>query len=90
MKNAPVMFIIVLMMVLVCPPNLPLAEEIAPQNDDVIWYDGKLLTLEGKGWIDTESDYDRLPAKAKNTIVPSIRTVIIRCSELPDLRINGR
>lgn len=31
-----------------------------------------------------------LPAKAKNTIVPSIRTVIIRCSELPDLRIHDR
>jgi hypothetical protein len=68
MKNAPATFIILVMTVLVCPANLLLSEEIAPQNDDVIWYDGELLTLEGKGWTDTESCYDRLPAKAKNIV----------------------
>lgn len=30
-----------------------------------VWYDGQLLTVEGKGWTETESYYDRLPAKAK-------------------------
>lgn len=32
------------------------------------WYDGKLLTIEGKGWTDTEKYYDRLPAKAKGVV----------------------
>lgn len=31
-----------------------------------------------------------LPAKAKTTVVPSIRTVIIRCSELPEIRVHDR
>ncbi|MDD5704378.1 MAG: SGNH/GDSL hydrolase family protein [Kiritimatiellae bacterium] len=33
-----------------------------------IWYDGALLTVEGKGWQATESFYDRLPAKAKGMV----------------------
>jgi lysophospholipase L1-like esterase len=32
------------------------------------WYDGKLLLLEGKGWQNTESHYDRLPAMAKDKV----------------------
>ncbi len=33
-----------------------------------LWYDGKLLLLEGKGWENTESYYDRLPASAKDKV----------------------
>jgi hypothetical protein len=33
-----------------------------------LWYDGKLLPLEGKGWENTESYYDRLPASAKDKV----------------------
>ncbi len=36
--------------------------------DGTSWYDGRLLLLEGKGWEDTESHYDRLPAKAKDKV----------------------
>ena len=36
--------------------------------DGTSWYDGRLLPLEGKGWEDTESYYDRLPAKAKDKV----------------------
>lgn len=35
---------------------------------DVIWYDAKALPIEGKGWTDTEAYYDRLPARAKETV----------------------
>lgn len=33
-----------------------------------VWYDAKLFGIEGKGWLDTESDYDRLPLKAKDRV----------------------
>jgi hypothetical protein len=35
---------------------------------DVHWHDLKTLTLEGKGWSDTEGAYDRLPARAKGVV----------------------
>jgi len=36
-------------------------------NDGTLWYDCKLLQIDGKGWVDTESFYDRLPEKARKT-----------------------
>ncbi|MBT3378367.1 MAG: hypothetical protein HN742_34940 [Lentisphaerae bacterium] len=33
-----------------------------------VWYDIRLLNVEGKGWTDTEAFYDRLPAKAKGVV----------------------
>jgi len=33
-----------------------------------LWYDARLLPLEGKGWDQTESYYDRLPAAAKDKV----------------------
>ena len=32
------------------------------------WTDARQLTLEGQGWSDLESPYDRLPAKAKGVV----------------------
>ena len=32
------------------------------------WYDGRLLLVEGKGWTNTASFYDRLPESAKSTV----------------------
>ena len=40
--------------------------------DSTVWYDGTLLRLEGKGWEDTESYYDRLPAKAQEMVRPPV------------------
>ncbi|MGH7199104.1 MAG: SGNH/GDSL hydrolase N-terminal domain-containing protein, partial [Planctomycetaceae bacterium] len=37
-------------------------------ENGVLWYDATLLTLEGQGWNDTESEYDRLPARAKGSV----------------------
>jgi hypothetical protein len=34
----------------------------------LVWYDAKLLGVEGRGWTATESDYDRLPLKAKGVV----------------------
>ncbi len=33
-----------------------------------LWYDAQKLTVEGKGWTDTDRFYDRLPARAKGTV----------------------
>ena len=32
------------------------------------WYDAVKLTVEGKGWDDTEKPFQRLPAKAKGLV----------------------
>ncbi len=45
----------------------PLKGTADPCRADV-WYDGSLLLLEGKGWENTESYYDRLPAFAKDKV----------------------
>lgn len=36
--------------------------------ETTVWHDGTRLTLEGKAFSDTESFYDRLPARAKTTV----------------------
>jgi hypothetical protein len=33
-----------------------------------VWFDAQHLGIEGKGWEDTESKYDRLPRKAKGVV----------------------
>ena len=38
----------------------------------LLWYDGHLLTIEGKGWTNTEDLYDRLPAKAKGHVPQAV------------------
>ena len=54
------------------------AAETAPQqaaakkDDGTVWYDCKDLVVEGKGWTDTKSFYDRLPAKAEGKVPPSV------------------
>ena len=44
------------------------AKEI--EGSPLLWYDLRDLVVEGKGWQDTESFYDRMPARAK-ALVPS-------------------
>lgn len=44
----------------------------AGPDDTTVWYDCKDLVVEGKGWTDTKSFYDRLPAKAEGKVPPSV------------------
>ena len=44
----------------------------ASPDDTTVWYDCKDLVVEGKGWTDTKSFYDRLPAKAEGKVPPSV------------------
>jgi len=46
------------------------AQDKAPQDEGVIWTDAETIPVEGRGWQDQERlrYYDRLPAKAKETV----------------------
>jgi len=37
-----------------------------------LWYDVRSLGLEGQGWTDTKSPFDRLPAKAEKLVRPEV------------------
>lgn len=63
--------------VLVLPRVVSAAETAPPKakanaDDKTVWYDCKNLVVEGKGWTDTKSFYDRLPAKAEGKVTPSV------------------
>jgi GDSL-like Lipase/Acylhydrolase family/N-terminus of Esterase_SGNH_hydro-type len=37
-------------------------------NDSILWFDVQNLDLEGRGWSDTKSFYDRLPGRAEDKV----------------------
>ena len=41
-------------------------------GDDLLWYDIRDLGVEGRGWTETISFYDRLPAKAKALVSEAV------------------
>lgn len=51
-----------------------LDKNVAPIEvaNNLKWYDILDLGLEGQGWRDTESPYDRLPARAKSIVRSSV------------------
>lgn len=56
-----------------------LAQEAIPpekaerySTSPLLWYDAKLLTVEGKAWSDTENFWERLPLRAKNQVPPVV------------------
>lgn len=46
----------------------PLNRQLAKSAGDVDWYDVEHLDVEGQGWAETKSPFDRLPAKAEGTV----------------------
>jgi lysophospholipase L1-like esterase len=40
----------------------------AQEKIEVTWYDAVELNIEGRGFVDTKTPYDRLPAKAEKTV----------------------
>lgn len=44
----------------------------AQAEDGLAWHDVREWGVEGKGWNDTEGDYDRLPARAKEVVRPPV------------------
>jgi len=51
-----------------------LDRNFAPEDvrTDLRWIDLRNYTIEGKGWQETENDYDRLPARAKGRVPDSV------------------
>lgn len=45
------------------------------EKTKIAWYDAKLLTIEGQGWDEVQSPYDRLPAKAESAVRPPVWTL---------------
>lgn len=48
---------------------------VADPDGDTVWYDGKALAIEGKGWTNTASYYDRLPANANSNVTTGVWTL---------------
>ncbi len=46
--------------------------EIPEVADGLVWHDVRGLLIEGKGWTDTESPFDRLPARAQAIVRPAV------------------
>lgn len=73
-KGAETAFFCIFIGLLVITMNSHSAELIDPKlgeldtTSNIVWYEAKLVDIEGKGWQNTESDYDRLPAKAKHSV----------------------
>jgi lysophospholipase L1-like esterase len=42
------------------------------QDKKMVWRDARELTVEGQGWTETKSPYDRLPAKAEALVRPEV------------------
>ncbi|MBW3543950.1 MAG: SGNH/GDSL hydrolase family protein [Planctomycetes bacterium] len=56
------------------PAGEPLDRSQAKAGEDgaLLWYDARLLGIEGLGWTDTETPYDRLPARARERVRPEV------------------
>ncbi len=44
----------------------------ADPKDPILWYDIRLLGVEGQGWKDTKAPFDRLPGKAEGIVRPPV------------------
>lgn len=56
---------------MVAPVN-PRTEKWPETGELVAWYDASQMPIEGKGWTDTASPFDRLPARAQKLVRPII------------------
>jgi len=45
---------------------------VARADDAIAWRDVRSLTIEGQGWTDLKSPFDRLPAKAEGVVRPPV------------------
>ena len=54
------------------PHAIELKDGAVDPDGRTVWYDAQHLGVEGKGWIDTESTYERLPRKAKGVVTKNV------------------
>ncbi|MEX0586086.1 MAG: SGNH/GDSL hydrolase family protein [Pirellulales bacterium] len=48
--------------------EIPASKAVADPGGNVLWYDIRLLHVEGRGWTDTKAFFDRLPARAEGLV----------------------
>src|SRR3954470_18529045 len=51
---------------------IPADKGTADPKADLVWYDARLLGVEGQGWTDTKAPFDRLPAKAEGKVPDAV------------------
>jgi hypothetical protein len=51
---------------------IPVAQGKPDPKADLVWYDSRLLELEGQGWKDTKAPFDRFPGKAEGKVPASV------------------
>lgn len=54
------------------PQQIPVEKGERYSTSPLVWYDARLLTVEGKPFGDTENFWERLPARAKEKVPPSV------------------
>ena len=50
------------------PKPIEAAKAAPDAGESTLWYDARLLTVEGMGWKETKAPFDRLPAKAEEKV----------------------
>src|SRR5947208_12653181 len=48
------------------------AQAKADPKEPILWYDVRLLGVEGQGWRETKAPFDRLPATAEGMVRPPV------------------
>jgi len=64
------------------------AKAVPAPGQELLWYDIRLLGVEGRGWQDTEAFYDRLPAKAEGVVRGAKGGVISARSAADDEKVS--
>lgn len=54
------------------PGGLSPAQATREEGSDLLWYDARALTVEGKGWRDTQGFFERLPARAEGKVTDDV------------------
>ncbi|MEQ8787752.1 MAG: SGNH/GDSL hydrolase family protein [Pirellulaceae bacterium] len=73
-RSHAVSLLLLLLAPLVLRGETPIPPEKAKADDagKVLWYDLRLLDVEGQGFTDTKAPYDRLPGKAEGVVRPPV------------------
>jgi hypothetical protein len=71
----PLILLTLLPAALVAQDPIPADKGTADPKTGVVWYDVRLLGVEGQGWTDTKAPFDRLPGKAEGKVPSSVWTL---------------
>lgn len=72
MKQKIKLFLILFVISFVINANIYSQEIDKNRDNEIIWHSGEEFTIEGKGWNNTQSYYDRMPAESKKNVTPDV------------------